>query len=87
MKYKYVGQPYNRPDAISKVTGKAIYLDDVRLPDMLHAAVLRPQYAHALILSVDTTEAEKCPGVVKVVTGKDCKFRYGDNIKDLQPMA
>lgn len=87
MKYKYVGQPYNRPDAISKVTGKAVYLDDVRLPDLLHTAVLRPQFAHALILSVETSEAEKCPGVVKVVTGKDCKFRYGDNIKDLQPMA
>jgi carbon-monoxide dehydrogenase large subunit len=87
MKYKYVGKPYIRPDAISKVTGKAIYLDDIRLPDMLHAAILRPQYAHARILSVDTSEAEKCPGVIKTVTGKDCKFRYGDNIKDLQPMA
>ena len=87
MKYKYVGQSYIRPDAISKVTGKAIYLDDIRLPDMLHAAILRPQYAHALILNVDTDEAEKCVGVVKVVTGAGCKFRYGDNIKDLQPMA
>ena len=87
MKYKYVGQPYNRPDAISKVTGKAVYLDDVRLPDMLHAAVLRPEYAHARVLNVDTSEAEKCEGVVKVVTGKGCEFRYGDNIKDLQPMA
>lgn len=87
MNYKYIGKPYNRPDSISKVTGKAVYLDDIRLPDMLHAAVLRPQYAHARILKVDTSEAEKCEGVVKVVTGKGCKFRYGDNIKDLQPMA
>lgn len=87
MNYKYIGKPYNRPDSISKVTGKAVYLDDVRLPDMLHAAVLRPQYAHARILKVDTSEAEKCEGVVKVVTGEGCKFRYGDNIKDLQPMA
>ncbi len=36
MKYKFVGKPYIRPDAISKVTGKAIYLDDVRLPGMLY---------------------------------------------------
>lgn len=87
MKFKYIGKPYNRPDAVSKVTGKAVYLDDIRLPGMLYAAVLRPQYAHAKVLGVDTSEAEKCEGVVKVVTGKGCKFRYGDNIKDLQPMA
>ena len=87
MKYKYIGQPYIRPDAINKVTGKAVYLDDIRLPGMLYAAVLRPQYAHARVLKVDTSAAEKCAGVVKVVTGKGCKFRYGDNIKDLQPMA
>jgi carbon-monoxide dehydrogenase large subunit len=87
MNYKYIGKPYLRPDAVNKVTGKAIYLDDVRLQGMLYAAVLRPQYAHALVKKVDTSEAEKCPGVVKVITGKGCKFRYGDNIKDLQPMA
>lgn len=87
MEYKYVGKSYLRPDAISKVTGKAVYLDDVRLPGMLHAAILRPQYAHAKILSIDTTEAETCPGVVKVVTGKGCTFHYGDNIRDLIPMA
>lgn len=87
MEYKYVGKSFPRPDAISKVTGKAIYLDDIRLPGMLHAAILRPQYAHAKILSIDTSEAEKCQGVVKVVTGKGCKFHYGDNIRDLVPMA
>lgn len=87
MKYKYIGKSYLRPDAVSKITGQAIYLDDVRLPGMLHAAILRPEYAHAKILSIDTSEAEKMPGVVKVVTGKGCPFRYGDNIKDLLPMA
>jgi len=87
MEFKYVGKSYNRPDAISKVTGKAVYLDDVRLPGMLHAAVLRPEYAHAKILKIDTAEAEKMPGVVKVVTGKGCTYRYGDNIRDLVPMA
>lgn len=87
MKLKYLGKSYIRPDAISKVTGQAIYLDDVRLPNMLHAAILRPEYAHALIKSIDTSEAEAAPGVVKVVTGKDCEFRYGDNIADLVPMA
>ena len=87
MKYKYLGKSYNRPDAISKVTGKAVYLDDIRITGMLHAAVLRPEYAHAEILSISTDEAEKMPGVVKVVTGKGCEYHYGDNIKDLVPMA
>lgn len=87
MEYKYIGKSYIRPDAISKVTGKAIYLDDIRLPGMLYAAIKRPDYAHAKILNIDTSEAEKMPGVVKIVTGKGCTFRYGDNIKDLVPMA
>jgi len=87
MEYKYIGKSYIRPDAISKVTGKAIYLDDIRLPGMLHAAILHPEFAHAKIISIDTTEAENMPGVVKVVTGKHCDFHYGDNIKDLIPMA
>jgi carbon-monoxide dehydrogenase large subunit len=87
MSYKYIGKSYNRPDAINKVTGKAQYLDDIRLPGMLHAAILHPEYAHARIISIDTSEAEKMPGVVKVVTGKGCKLHYGDNIKDLVPMA
>lgn len=87
MEYKYIGKSYIRPDAINKVTGKAQYLDDIRLPGMLHAAILRPEFAHAKIVSIDTAEAEKMPGVVKVVTGKGCDLHYGDNIKDLTPMA
>ncbi|HZW02930.1 MAG TPA: xanthine dehydrogenase family protein molybdopterin-binding subunit, partial [Anaerolineaceae bacterium] len=87
MKFKYIGQDMIRPDAISKVTGKSIFLDDVRLPGMLHAAILRPPRAHALIKGIDTAEAEQMEGVVKVVTGKGCEFQYGDNIADLVPMA
>lgn len=87
MEYKYIGKSYIRPDAISKVTGKAIYLDDIRLPGLLHAAILHPEFAHAKIINIDTSEAELMPGVVKVVTGKNCDFHYGDNIKDLIPMA
>ncbi len=87
MEYKYIGKSYIRPDAINKVTGKAQYLDDIRLPGMLHAAILRPEFSHAKIVSIDTSEAEKMPGVVKVVTGKGCNLHYGDNIKDLTPMA
>ena len=87
MTHQYVGKNYPRPDAISKVTGKAIYLDDIRFPNMLYAAILRADIGHANIVSIDAAEAESMPGVVKVVTGKGCSYRYGDNIRDLQPMA
>ena len=84
---KYVGKNITRPDAVQKATGKARFLDDIRLPGMLHAAILRPEHAHARIVSIETGEAERAPGVVKVVTGAGCDFRYGDNIRDFRPMA
>jgi CO/xanthine dehydrogenase Mo-binding subunit len=87
MGFKYIGQDVARPDAVDKVVGKAVFLDDIYLPGMLHAAILRPEYAHAWILSIDTSAAEACAGVVRVVTGAGCTLHYGDNIKDLTPMA
>ncbi len=87
MKLKYVGKDIPRPDATAKITGKARFLNDIKLPGMLHCAILRPTIAHGRIVSIDTSEAEKCEGVVKVVTGRDCDIRYGDNIRDFTPMA
>ncbi len=87
MTYKYLGKSYIRPDAIAKATGKAVFLDDIRIPGMLYTAILRPKFAHAKIVEIDTSEAEKYQGVVKVVTGRDCKIHYGDNISDFAPMA
>ncbi|MBI4863569.1 MAG: xanthine dehydrogenase family protein molybdopterin-binding subunit [Candidatus Riflebacteria bacterium] len=89
MSLKYVGKNITRPDAVQKATGKARFLADIKLPGMLYAAILRPGHAHARIVSIDTSEAEKCEGVVKVITGKGCsqKYRYGDNIRDFVPMA
>ena len=52
------------------VRGQGNYVDDVRLPGMLHGAILRSPQAHAKILSVDTSRAEALPGVVAVITGK-----------------
>jgi len=87
MEFKYIGKSLTRPDAVRKVTGKAIFLDDIYLPGMLHASILRPPTAHARIVEIVTRAAQREPGVVKVVTGADCDLRYGDNIKDLTPMA
>ncbi|MCD6426479.1 MAG: xanthine dehydrogenase family protein molybdopterin-binding subunit [Caldisericaceae bacterium] len=87
MEYKYIGKDAKRPSAVERITGKAIFVDDIRLPGMLYAKILYPKYAHAKILSIDTSEAEKMPGVVKVVTGKNIKHPFGDCLHDRLPMA
>jgi carbon-monoxide dehydrogenase large subunit len=53
------------------IRGKGTYLDDIRLPGMLHAAILRSPYAHAKIVSIDTSRALEHPNVAAVVTAKD----------------
>ena len=53
------------------IRGQGNYLDDIRLPGMLHGAVLRSPYAHAKIVSIDTSEALALPGVAAVITAKD----------------
>jgi aerobic carbon-monoxide dehydrogenase large subunit len=52
------------------IRGKGRYLDDIKLPGMLHAAILRSPYAHAKIVSIDTTEAQAHPKVKAVITGE-----------------
>jgi carbon-monoxide dehydrogenase large subunit len=53
------------------IRGKGTYLDDIRLPGMLHGAILRSPFAHAKIVSIDTSEALALDGVAAVVTAKD----------------
>ncbi|APG26140.1 molybdopterin-dependent oxidoreductase [Syntrophotalea acetylenica] len=65
-----------RPAALAKVTGTCDYGDDVALkmpPGTLHLAIVQPGVNHANIKGIDTSEAEKMPGVVKVITAKDIK--------------
>jgi len=87
MTLQYLGQNLSRPDAFDKITGAATYLDDIRLPGLLHMAVLLPEDAHAILRSIDVTEAKKCPGVVQVVIGRDCPSRHGIDFRDRQPLA
>jgi len=63
-----VGKNIRRSDAVEKVTGKATFTSDLNLPGMLHAKVLRSPHPHARIVSIDTSEAEKLPGVKAVAT-------------------
>jgi CO/xanthine dehydrogenase Mo-binding subunit len=60
-----------RHDGIDKVTGRALYGADIRLPLMLYGAVLRSPHAHARILSIDISRAEALPGVKAVITAAD----------------
>jgi aerobic carbon-monoxide dehydrogenase large subunit len=67
----YVGQPMKAVEDPRLVTGRGSFVDDITLPDMLHAAVLRSPYAHARIRGVDLSAARTLPGVVAVLTGAD----------------
>jgi aerobic carbon-monoxide dehydrogenase large subunit len=66
-----IGSPVKRVEDARLITGAAKYLDDLKLPGMAHVAILRSQYAHARIKSIDTTRAAAAPGVIGVYTGKD----------------
>ncbi|HEY3867959.1 MAG TPA: xanthine dehydrogenase family protein molybdopterin-binding subunit [Actinocrinis sp.] len=83
-----IGTAVTRIDAEEKVTGRAVYSGDVRLPRMLHGAVVRSPHACARVLHVDTSRAARVPGVRAVVTGADtAKVKWGAFRPDLYPMA
>jgi 4-hydroxybenzoyl-CoA reductase alpha subunit len=76
--YSILGKDTPNYDGIAKVTGQAQYTFDLTLPRLLFGKVLRSPYAHARILSIDTSAAEKLPGVKAVITGKDTLgIKYG----------
>jgi len=80
---KFVGQSPERIDGLEKITGAATYVDDIDFgARLLHAEIVETPYAHALIKSIDTSAAEKVPGVVRVVTGKDFPYRFGLYMQD-----
>jgi nicotinate dehydrogenase subunit B len=65
--YKIMGHPMPRVDIPAKVTGGAAYVQDMRLPGMVHARVVRPPSYGAQLMECDTLSIEKLPGVVKVI--------------------
>ncbi|MDH5696660.1 MAG: hypothetical protein OEZ00_08720, partial [Dehalococcoidia bacterium] len=66
-----VGKRIKRVDALEKVTGKALFADDLRFGDMLYAKVLRSPVPHAEIKKVDTSRAKELKGVRAVLTARD----------------
>jgi CO/xanthine dehydrogenase Mo-binding subunit len=80
--YRVIGTRPIRHDGTDKVTGRALFGADVRLPGMLHGKVLRSPHAHARIRAIRTHKAEALPGVKAVVTGADLP-EIADKIADL----
>jgi 4-hydroxybenzoyl-CoA reductase subunit alpha len=72
-----LGKSMAKIDGLEKISGKAVFVDDMDRPGLLHAAFLRSPHAHAKILSMDTTAAEAIEGVHAVLTGADLPVRYG----------
>ena len=68
---RQIGERVRRNEDARLLTGRALFVDDVRLEGMLHVAFLRSQYAHARLVSVDATAARSRPGVVAVYTAAD----------------
>jgi carbon-monoxide dehydrogenase large subunit len=68
---RYIGQRIKRNEDPRLLTGQALFVDDVEIPGMLHAAFVRSDYAHARILSIDVSAARERSGVVAVFTAED----------------
>ena len=75
--FTLIGTRMRKVDGLAKSTGRAMYTDDIALPGMLHAKILRSPHPHANILAIDTSEAEAMPGVHAIVTGADMPVMYG----------
>jgi len=80
--FRVIGTRPLRPDGVDKVTGRAVFGADVKLPGMLHGKILRSPHAHARIVSIDTSAAQALPGVRAVVTAQDMPL-VGDTVTDL----
>ncbi len=70
---RWIGREVNRLEDPSLVTGRVEFIDNCVLPEMLHCAILRSPFPHAAIKAIDTSQAEKLPGVFAVITGEDAK--------------
>ena len=75
--FAVIGNRMRKVNSVGKVTGAAVYTDDITLPGLLHAKILRSPHPHARILSIDTSAAEAHPGVRAVVTGPEMAVTYG----------
>ena len=67
----YIGKTVSRPNLDRLMQGRGLYVSDIELPRMAHVVFLRSPYAHAKIVSIDTSEAKQMSGVIAIVTGRE----------------
>jgi CO/xanthine dehydrogenase Mo-binding subunit len=77
-----MGNSVPRKEDPALLTGHTNFTDDIRLPGMLHMALLRSPYAHARITSIDTSAAKEQPGVVAVFTSEDLADEWDGSAMD-----
>ena len=82
---KYIGQRMTRTEDPKLLTGQALFVDDVQVPGMLHAAFLRSDYAHAHLKGMDVTAARERPGVVAVFTAEDMGAAWRPSPPNVSP--
>jgi 4-hydroxybenzoyl-CoA reductase alpha subunit len=75
--FRVLGRRNRKPEGMRKGTGREAYTDDLTLPGMLHAKLLRSPHPHARIVSLDARHATQMPGVYAVITGADLPTPYG----------
>lgn len=85
--FSIVGKNVQRVDVSDKAFGKVKYTNDVSVPGVLHAKLHTSSHAHALIKSIDMSEAMKAPGVHAILTGDDFPFPVGPMLADRPPIA
>src|SRR2546426_3807902 len=82
-----IGQPMRRHEDLRLITGRGCYTDDVILPRMTHAFVLRSPVAHAHIKRIDAAAARRMPGVLFVATGEDVRADGLGNVPCMVPLV
>jgi CO/xanthine dehydrogenase Mo-binding subunit len=92
---QHIGKSHTSPEVVEKLTGKAVFAGDVRLPGMLHAAIVKSPVPRGTIREIDTSAALALPGVVAVITAADLRrepigcseTRYGVVVRDRPILA
>src|SRR3990172_4867874 len=75
--FSVIGKPLPKIDAMAKCAGETVYADDLNLPRMIYAKLLRSPHPHARVLSIHTERARQLEGVCAVITGKDLPEKFG----------
>ena len=76
-KLHVIGKPNRKVDAMKKVSGQTLFAGDLHLPRMAHCKILRSRHPHARIKGIDTSKAEKLPGVLGVLVGPELPNKFG----------